>query len=183
MGTMAELLANLHHKVYSPDGQLEAELRGDRVVNLAFRAGTYRHYTERTLETQLARLALRTWTAYQRGYDAALSEATGRVVERGRETWDAGRRRFRDAQAAMVSKGMSPGRLVYVETTGMTSWHFVIRDGALRTTEEPAFVAEVLGAYRAVSLDYRVKVGRLRTAHFGNGFRPTHAPTKEDRHE
>lgn len=170
MGTMADRLADIHKSVTSPDGQLEAELRGDRPASLSFRGNTYRHYTERDLERQLARLALRVWTEYQRGYDDALAEATGRPVERTKETWDANRRRFREAQTATVSKGMSPGSWVYAENTGMVSWHFVIRDGALAKLDESEFVAEVLGAYHEMSLDYRGKIRQLRAEHYGNSF-------------
>lgn len=172
MGTMADQLANLHNTVYSPDGLITAELRSDQVTSLTFQEGAFRQYTERELERQLSRLALRMWTSYQRSYDEAVAAATGQAVEPSKESWDANRRRFRKAQAETVSTGMSPRRLVYFECTGMVSWQIVIRDGALTELDEAQLVAEVFGAYRAMNLDYRIKMQDLRTEHYGDGFAP-----------
>lgn len=179
MGVMADQLANMRRTVSSPDGQLTAELRGNRLAGLTFQGNTYRYYTERTLERQLSRLALRLWTSYQRGYDEAITAATGEPVDRDTRTWDARRRRFRQAQAAAVSRGMSPNEWIYVETTGMVTWHVVIRDGALTALDEAAFVTEVFGAYRAMTDDYRAQVRQLRADHYGEPL-PTRPSDRKD---
>lgn len=178
MGSLGEHLDTMTVRASSPDGQIEVELSGDQVESLSFRGNTYRHYTERTLESQLSRLAVRAWTGYQRSYDAAVSEAVGRPVERPRETWDANRRRFRQAQAATRSEGISANGWVYLETTGMVTWNFVIRDGALTEWDESGFVAEVLSAHQAMRRDYSKNMTLLRRKYYGVSFLPTKSSTK-----
>lgn len=170
MGVVAERLAKMVVTVSSPDGQIEGELRDNDALSLSFRGDAYRHYTEENLGRQLSRLALRMWTGYQRGYDYAVSEGTGQPVERSQETWDANRRRFREAQANTTSSGFSVNGWVYAETTGMVSWTFVVRDGALATLDESGFVAEALSAFHALNHDYRNKMSDLRAEHYGVSF-------------
>lgn len=172
MGRVADRLANMVVTASSPDGQIEGELRDNDALSLSFRGDAYRHYTEDNLGRQLSRLALRMWTGYQRGYDYAVSEGTGQPVKRTRETWDANRRRYREAQAETTSSGFSASGWVYAETTGMVSWTFVVRDGALATLDESGFVAEVLNAFHALNRDYRSKMRELRAEHYGVRFRP-----------
>lgn len=170
MGIMADRLAAMVVKATSPDGQIEGELRDNDALSLRFLGNTYRHYTEDGLGRQLSRLALRMWTGYQRGYDEAIAAATGRPVERSMETWDANRRRFREAQATTKCTGFSTEGWVYAETTGMVSWAFVVRDGALTKLDEPGFVDEALSAYYVMNSDYRAKMRALRAEHYGAGF-------------
>ena len=170
MGIMADRLDAMVINVSSPDGQVHGELRDRDAISVSFEGESYSEYTERDLERQLARLALLLWTGYQRGYDAALSEATGQPVTRSRESWDANRRRFRDAQAETVAKGMSKEGYIYVETTGMLSWQVVIRDGTLKELEETQFCEELIGAYHVMSAEYRAKMSQLRAKHFGVSF-------------
>jgi len=170
MGIMADRLAALVVKATSPDGQIEGELRDNDALRLSFRPGAYRHYTEDGLGRQLSRLALRMWTGYQRAYDEAVAEATGRPVERSVEEWDANRRRFRKAQAETKCTGFSTDGWVYAETTGMVSWTFVVRNGALSSLSEDEFVDQALSAYFAMNGDYRAKMRELRAEHYGRGF-------------
>ncbi|MGH8879036.1 MAG: hypothetical protein ACRD0P_17125 [Stackebrandtia sp.] len=170
MGIMADRLDAMVINVSSPDGQVHGELRDRDAITVSFQDNSYRHYTERGMEHQLSRLAVLLWTGYQRGYDAALTEATGQPVTRSTETWDANRRRFRDEQAKTVAKGMSKEGYIYVETTGMLSWQIVIRDGTLKKLDETQFAEELIGAYHAMSAEYRAKLSRLRAKHFGVSF-------------
>lgn len=170
MGIMADRLAAMVVKATSPDGQIEGELRDNDALRLSFRPGAYRHYTEDGLGRQLSRLALRMWTGYQRAYDEAVAEATGRPVDRSVEEWDANRRRFRKAQAETKCTGFSTDGWVYAETTGMVSWTFVVRNGALSGLSEDEFVDQVLSAYFAMNDDYRAKMRELRAEHYGRGF-------------
>lgn len=179
MGVMADRLATMVVKATTPDGQIEGELRDRDAVGVVFRGDTYRHYTELSLGMQLSRLALRMWTGYQRGYDEAIAEATGRPVERSQETWDANRRRFREEQAETTVTGMSPDSWIYVENTGMTNWHVVIRENALTKLEEEEFVGELLGAYNNMITEYRSTMARLRAKHYGVSFLPRGPFVKE----
>ncbi|ADD41832.1 hypothetical protein [Stackebrandtia nassauensis] len=179
MGIMADRLASMVVKATSPDGQIEGELRDRDAVSVAFRGDTYRHYTEYSLGTQLSRLALRMWTGYQRGYDEAVAEATGRPVSRSQETWDANRRRFRQEQAATTVTGMSTDGWIYIQNTGMTSWHVVIRQGTLSKLDEDQFVAELMDAYNTMITEYRFATADLRAKHYGVSFQPRNPPVKE----
>lgn len=170
MGVMADRLAAMVVKVTSPDGQIEGELRDNDALRLSFHPGTYRTYTEDNLGRQLSRLALRMWTGYQRAYDEAIAEATGRPVERSVEEWDANRRRFRQAQAETKCTGFSTDGWVYAETVGFVSWNFVVRNGAIAKLDEGEFVAEALSAYFVMNNDYRNKMRALRAEHYGRGF-------------
>ncbi|MFD0560155.1 hypothetical protein FB566_4149 [Stackebrandtia endophytica] len=170
MGIMADRLAAMVVKATSPDGQIEGELRDNDALRLSFRPGAYRHYTEDGLGRQLSRLALRMWTGYQRAYDEAVAEATGRPVDRSVEDWDANRRRFRKAQAETKCTGFSTDGWVYAETTGMVAWTFVVRNGALSSLSEDEFVDQALSAYFAMNDDYRTKMRELRAEHYGRGF-------------
>lgn len=167
MGIMADRLNSMVIRVSSPDGQIEGVLRDRDAVSVTFRGDTYRHYQERTLEYQMSRLATLLWTGYQRNYNAAISEVMGYPVKEERHLWDANRRRFRDEQSRTVAEGMSPGKCVYIQNTGMLSWQFVIRDGTLTEIDDQEFAAECLAAFHSLMADYRVKMARLRAEHYG----------------
>ncbi|HZE39032.1 MAG TPA: hypothetical protein VE172_09510 [Stackebrandtia sp.] len=166
MGILADRLDAMVVRVSSPDGRIAGELRNRDDITVSFPAGGFRRYTERGLEHQLSRLVLRLWTGYRRGFDTALAEALDGNPEKPRRSWDANQRRFHTAQAETVAEGMSPAECVYLRTAGMRSCDVVVRDGTVNKMDESEFVAELLGAYRAMNRDFRAKMYELRAEHF-----------------
>ncbi|WP_244615695.1 hypothetical protein [Stackebrandtia albiflava] len=171
---MADRLSSMVVDVRSPDGRIRATLRHRDELTLYFSGDAYRHYQERTLEYQLARLATLMWVDYQRQYDEAVAAVVGHPVEEDRESWNANRRRFREEQAETKASGMSPGNVVYVENVGMRNWHVVVRDGTVARVPEEEFAAECVGAFHTLMRDHADNMRRLRAKHYGPGFAGTH---------
>lgn len=180
MGIMADRLNNMHVQVSSPDGQIQGVYRNRDDLSLSFTGSSFKHYQERTLEFQLSRLALLLWTGYQRVYDNAVSEVVGHPVKDERHTWDANRRRFREEQAKTVVQGMSDGKQVYLENTGMRNWHVVIKDGTVQTLDEEQFNTECVSAFYALMADHRMKMAALRNKHYGVPFAVTTPSTRTE---
>lgn len=169
MSVMSQRLDTLLVRADAPDGQVTGTLRPDFTADLEFRGTAYRNYTERGLEHQLSRLIDALWTGYQRGYDLAAAEVTGKPGGDVEEPWDARARRFNAEQARIRAKGMSGGRMVYLEGTGMAHWRVAVRDGALSQLDEAGFAAEFRHAWRHLIAEHRVQVRALKDEHYGPG--------------
>lgn len=172
MSIIADRLDNMDITVSSPDGNIDGRYRRRGELTLEFRGNAYERYRQHTLEHQLARLATLLWTGYQREYDTAVSEVVGHPVKDERHLWDANRRRYREAQRETAASGMSAGGRVYVENTGMLTWHVVIRDGTLGELAAAEFASECVSAFGALMNDYRSKMAALRAEHYGVSFAP-----------
>lgn len=168
MGIMADRLDSLVITATSPDERFQAVYSEKDGLELRFRDGAYRHYTERGLERQLGQVANRLWTGYERGYYAALSDALGEPAERPRTFADAGQRRFTAERDETLIEGMSTGGYVYVCHTGCRNWCVVIRDGALAALDETGFSAEADSARHRMDRDCDIKTARLRVKHFAS---------------
>lgn len=165
MGIVGDRLDNLRVETSSPDGQVTGVLRPPSELAIAFSYDRYRHYTERDLEHQLSVLVEQLWTEYREARLAAVVEATGRSA--GEDTpWDANSRRYRAERDESRYEGMSNGRSVFVRSTGLLRWRFVIRDGALHALGEAALAADVASGYAALMRDCHQKLNRLRDKHF-----------------
>jgi hypothetical protein len=162
MGVMADRLDSMVVRAVSPDRKIEATVVSRDQVSLRFGAGTYRRYDERTLEHQLARLATLVWVEYRRGYFQALSEATGETIRGDEPEEDLQRRRFRQAQAEMVVRGVSAGGLIEVESTGLAQWRVTLERGITRRLTEEQFLSEARGAVAALLADYYMKMVSLK---------------------
>ena len=168
MGIMADRLNSMVVNAASPDGMVGGAYRPTAgEVTVRFTGDGFRRYEERGLERQLAALAQRWWKGYERGYDLALAEATGRPVEHA-EPWDARQRRFREEKSETASEGMSVNESVYFHSVGLRDFKVVIRDGALEQSDEETFAKEIATGYAAMMADYRSKFAQLREKHFNN---------------
>jgi hypothetical protein len=166
MGIMADRLDSMVVTANSPDGQVTATVSKREQVDIEFRRGAYRRYDERTLEHQLARMATLAWIGYRRGYFEALSAANGETIRGDEEEWDANRRRFQQARAAVVAEGASPTGWIRAEATGLTHWRVRIEDGALTQLTEDEFRSEARGTVAALLMDYDEKMLALKDEFF-----------------
>lgn len=152
MGYYAEAMRRMHVRVTSPDGQIFGIMDGPAGGAITFAEGTYRHYTERSLERQLAALAKLLVVARRRAQREALEAATGMTAaeEDPRKADDPRRRRYLEQLAELKSEGMSPGACVYVSATGMRDFNVVIKDGTLQRLDETELLEELRGANAAL---------------------------------
>lgn len=157
MGSYAEAMQQMHVRVTSPDGQIFGIMDGPVGGEISFSEGTYRHYTERSLERQLAALAKLLMVARRRAQREALEAATGMIAsdEDPRKVDDPRRRRYLERWAELTSEGMSPGECVFLSATGMRDFNVVIKDGTLQRLEEQDLVEELRGANAALLQDQR----------------------------
>ncbi len=162
MGIMADRLNRMEVRVSSPDRWIEATLTNQDQVSVRFGYDAYRLYDERTLEQQLGRLATRVWVEYRREYYRALSDATGEIVRGDEYEPDGQRRLFQQAQAAMISTGVSAGGWIKAEAEGLVRWQVTIRDGATRKLTEEQFVQEVQSVVAALLSNYYAKMVALK---------------------
>lgn len=165
MGIVADWRNNLGIDVASPDGQIRGRMANEEHPTIAFHDNAYRHYHERSLEHQLSRLCTLMWTAYQRGYNEAISRVTGLPAKENRPRPDARRLRFYAARDAIRARGMSAGSYSYVECTGLRSWHVVVKDHTIANLCEDDFIADAMTAYDAMLRDFRSKVTAVRIEH------------------
>lgn len=163
MGRYAEAMRQMHVRVTSPDGQIFGIMDGPAGGEISFAEGTYRHYTERSLERQFSALAKLLVVARRRAQREALEAATGMTAadEDPKKADDPRRRRYLEQLAELNSEGMSPRACVYLSSTGMRDFNVVIKDGTLQRLEEAELVEELRGANAALLLDQRRNAAAL----------------------
>lgn len=163
MGRYAELMQRMHVRVSSPDGNIVGVMDGTSGGSLAFEEGSYRTYTERSLERQLAALGKLMVVGRRRAQREALQTATGfaAAADDPAESDDPKHRRYLERWAQLTCEAMSPGECVYLSATGMRDWTVVIKDGTLRRLDETELLAEVHGAVMRLLDDQRDKENAL----------------------
>lgn len=151
MGFYAEAMEQMRVRATSPDGNITGTMDGLSGGEISFAEGTYRHYTERSLEHQLSVLAKLLMVGRRRAQREALEAATGMTASAEDPTKaEPLRRRFLERWAELNSAGMSPSACFYLSATGMRDYHVVIKDGTLRRLSEPELVDEIRGAITAL---------------------------------
>lgn len=165
MGIAADRLDDVRVEASSPDGQIAGILRPPAELSIAFSYNRYHRYTEADLERQLSRLVYQLWTDYRAARPSAVAEATGRPAIEDKAQ-DPDSRRYRAERDKATYEGMSKARNVFVRSTGLRKWRFVLREGTLAAMGEAAFTADVASAYYVLMRDFRQKQYRLRDKHF-----------------
>lgn len=169
MGEVAERLEDLSVTVSSPDGNIEARVRGGQARSLRFREGAYPRYTEAALAHQLARTATLLFVGHDRGVQEVMDKAGLHRPRRPSAAIDEAQRRYLAALPEIYATGVGPRELVRLDATGLMHWRCEIAQGTLRFLSEPEFIAEVMGAGQALLRHHRYETALLRNEHFGSG--------------
>jgi hypothetical protein len=169
VGEVAERLEDLSVTVSSPDGNIEAQVRGAQARSLLFREGAYQRYSEAELAHQLARTATLLFVGRDRTVQEIMEKAGLHRPRRPSEAVDEAQRRYLIELPQIHATGVGPRELVRLEATGLMHWHCEIAQGTLRYLSESEFLAEVMGAGQALLRNHRYETALLRNEHFGSG--------------
>ena len=167
MGVLADRLDRMRIRVTSPNGKITAELYDRTAVRLSFAPGSYRWYSERTMERQLAGLGRVLWANRMKGYYQALSEAFGATVTRESTPVTQRDLAYAAARDTLVAEGRSPDGQIRITVRGMREWTIRITDGTLDALPERRFAAGVEQAASELILDQFAKVRQLKDHHYG----------------
>jgi hypothetical protein len=168
MDDLGDRLVSLTVAATSPDGQIRA-VWGDqgRNVDIEFRPGSYRRYSEAALARELSRLAMRVTAAYVRAQTKLIDEAIPDVLHDDAIEYGPEDREYRRRLRAIKTGAKSPdGRIVMVSHS-LVRWAVRITDGTIRTVPEETFTSNLISVVREVLARHRSEVLKLKDERFG----------------
>lgn len=165
MGEIADRIAQLRVEVTSPGKNLKAILDGHGTLFIGLRPSSYERLTEMGLATQLADVLDLVSEAYQSAMDRIVDVATGRPSVRGREEWDAKRRRYFIEREEIKAYGRSPSGHIELDLFELRQWNATIAPGTLNELSRHDFEQEAEGAVTAALADFSRQEFQLKLEH------------------
>lgn len=171
---LSDRLLSLAVTATSPDGRISATF-GDQgsKIELTFRPGEYRQYSETSLAQELSRLAMRVTAGYVRAQTKLIDAAIPDVLHDDAIEYGLEDREFRRSLAGIRTAARSPDGRITVASRALARWAVRIADGTVRTVPEDAFTTGLLTAFREVLTRHQAAVRKLKDEHYGAGIDDT----------
>ncbi|MCO5968976.1 hypothetical protein [Actinoallomurus soli] len=165
---LASGLLSLTVTATSPDGRISATFgdQGEK-MEIAFRPGGYRHYSETALAQELSRLAMRVTAGYVRAQTRLIDAAIPDVLHDDAIEYGLEDREFRRSLAGIKTAARSPDGRIAVASQALARWRVRIADGTIQGVPEEAFTADLLTAFREVLTRHQAEVRKLKDEHYG----------------
>lgn len=158
----------------SPDGQISARFgEQGKAVELAFRPGAYRRYSDTSLAHELARLAMRVMARYVRAQQKLIDDAVPDVLHDDGIEYGYEDREYRRHMTTIKAAAESPDGRIAVVSHSLARWDVRIADGTVRGMTEEAFKAGLLRAVQDVLAQHQREVLELAGEHYGAGISDT----------
>ena len=162
--TALEKLDRMTVTTVSPDGGIRLRLRNERDIDCAFRSeDVFREYDAENLAHQIGESLCDLERRRRAGVRRILADAGRGFADETGPHWDAQRRRYREALAAMRAEGQSGRGSILVTVDGAWTDFTVEIDPRLsRKLDMKGFAAELGSAYRLLRFTHNQKRRSLK---------------------
>jgi hypothetical protein len=167
---LGDRLLSLTVAATSPDGGIRAMLadQGEQ-IDIAFRPGAYRAYSEVLLAHELSRLAMRVMANYVRAQTKLVDEAIPDVLHDDAIEYGLADREYRRRLRAIKAGAKSPDGRITVASRSLVRWVVRIADGTVQSVPEETFKAGLLDAVRQVLARHRLEELKLKDEYYDLG--------------
>ena len=165
MSTYGRELAALRTRTTTPDGRVEAKMRGDFDVRVRFVNDGHPGYAESELSAVLSRLLTDLMDQHRKGR-ARIADRAGLTCydSETRPHWHKPTREFMAQRDATVVSGDSPNGVVRVATKGFRRFRVDIAPGAGNRLTGDELCRDLQSTVQRLGEDYRAVVFEMREA-------------------
>ncbi|MGH3662664.1 MAG: hypothetical protein ACRD1T_09640 [Acidimicrobiia bacterium] len=167
MGIFSDLLDGITITAKSPDGNIECDLVDGRHMEMGFKDGAYKRYSDPALEHQLAGLLTSLWVGHHQARLSVLSEEFDYLPREEHSTADRPSREFAQERKMARAQGRSDSGRITIETVGRSTWSVRVQAGTVSAMDEDGFLQDFWKAFLQTMAEFRHQMAQLKRDKFG----------------